>query len=216
MNHQLFTRWGKNLDTDKPLQEYPRPQMVRDSYLNLNGYWEYAINFEKKAPVKYDGKILVPFSPEAFLSGVHRQTRPDEYLHYKTQFTLPEGFLRKRVLLHFGAVDQICEVFLNGSPVGSHEGGYLPFCFDITEYLAKGANELTLTVRDYSDTSYLSRGKQKLGRGGMWYTAQSGIWQTVWMESVPECYIERVKLDPDYDNGSIGIKVFSTGRREGT
>lgn len=213
MNHQLFTRWGKNLDTDKPLQEYPRPQMVRDSYLNLNGYWEYAINFEKKAPVKYDGKILVPFSPEAFLSGVHRQTRPDEYLHYKTQFTLPEGFLRKRVLLHFGAVDQICEVFLNGSPVGSHEGGYLPFCFDITEYLAKGANELTLTVRDYSDTSYLSRGKQKLGRGGMWYTAQSGIWQTVWMESVPECYIERVKLDPDYDNGSIGIKVFSTGRR---
>lgn len=213
MNHQLFTRWGKNLDTDKPLQEYPRPQMVRDSYLNLNGYWDYAINFEKKAPVKYDGKILVPFSPEAFLSGVHRQTRPDEYLHYKTQFTLPEGFLQKRVLLHFGAVDQVCEVFLNGSRVGSHVGGYLPFCFDITEYLAKGANELTLTVRDYSDTSYLSRGKQKLGRGGMWYTAQSGIWQTVWLESVPECCIERVKLDPDYDNGSIGIKVFSTGHR---
>lgn len=213
MNHQLFTQWGKDLDTEKPLQEYPRPQMVRESYLNLNGYWDYAINYEEKAPRKYDGKILVPFSPEAFLSGVHRQTKPDEFLHYRREFRLPEGFLKNRVLLHFGAVDQVCEVFVNDKKVGMHAGGYLPFSFDITKYLVQGTNILSLTVRDHSDTSYFSRGKQKLERGGMWYTAQSGIWQTVWMESVPECSIERLKLEPDYDNGLLGLKVFSSGRQ---
>ncbi len=212
MNHQLFTTWGKTLDTDKPLQEYPRPQMVRNSYLNLNGYWDYAINNVEKAPKQYDGKILVPFSPEAFLSGVHRQTKPDEFLHYRREVELPEGFQLNRVLLHFGAVDQICEVFVNGKTAGKHEGGYLPFSADVTDYLIAGVNILTLTVKDYSDSSYFSKGKQKLKREGMWYTAQSGIWQTVWMESVPDCYVERLKLDPDYDKGTIAFKVFSSGR----
>lgn len=213
MNHQLFTTWGKNLDTNSPLPEYPRPQMVRDSYLNMNGYWDYAINYEVKPPQQYDGKILVPFSPEAFLSGVHRQTKPDEYLHYRRKIEIPNDFMRDRILLHFGAVDQIGEVFINGRTVGKHDGGYLPFTFDVTEYLTKGINVLTLTVKDYSDTSYYSKGKQKLKRKGMWYTAQSGIWQSVWMESVPECYVERLKLDSNYDSGTIAFKVFSQGRQ---
>lgn len=212
MNRQLFTKWGKTLDTDKPLQEYPRPQMVRSSYLNLNGYWDYAINIVEAAPKQYDGKILVPFSPEAFLSGVHRQTKPDEFLHYKKEIEIPEGFMLDRVLLHFGAVDQVCEVFINGIAAGKHEGGYLPFSIDVTEYLTEGVNVLTLTVRDYSDSSYFSRGKQTLKREGMWYTAQSGIWQTVWMESVPEYYVKQLKLDSDYEKGTIIFKVFGNSR----
>ena len=210
MNHQLFTRSAKEPDTDKPLQEYPRPQMVRDSYLNLNGYWDYAINEEEKEPQKYDGKILVPFSPEAFLYGVHRQVRPEEFLHYRKEFELPKDFQIDRVLLHFGAVDQICEVFLNKRLVGRHEGGYLPFDFDITNFLKEGRNLLTLTVKDYSDTSWFSRGKQKLERGGMWYTAQSGIWQTVWLESVPRCYVKYMKIEPLYDNGSVAFQIFTS------
>lgn len=212
MNHQLFTKWRKTLDTDKPLQEYPRPQMVRSSYLNLNGCWDYAINSVEEAPKQYDGKILVPFSPEAFLSGVHRQTKPDEFLHYKKEIEIPEGFMSDLVLLHFGAVDQVCKVFINGIAAEKHEGGYLPFSIDITEYLTEGVNVLTLIVKDYSDSSYFSRGKQTLKREGMWYTAQSGIWQTVWMESVPKCYVKHLKLDPNYDKGTITFKVFGNSR----
>src|SRR5690606_29683741 len=184
----LMTSWGESLSADAVLQEYPRPQLVRDSYLNLNGHWDYAIvpaRGGSAPPVEWDGKFLVPFSPEAPLSGVGRQLKPDETLWYRRELTLPDGFALDKVLLHFGAVDQDCAVYLNGTLVGAHSGGYLPFAIDVTEALRSGTNELTVEVHDVSDTAWHSRGKQKLKRGGIWYTAQSGIWQTVWLESVP-------------------------------
>lgn len=207
----LYTRWGKNLDQDHVLQEYPRPQFRRDSYLNLNGLWSYAIVKEEECPDRLDGEILVPFSPESPLSGVGCQLLPDEYLFYRRSFTLPEGFNRGRVLLHFDAVDQEAWVTVNGQQVGMHVGGYLPFSFDITDALRDGENILTVRVRDVSDVMYYARGKQKLQRGGIFYTAQSGIWQTVWLESVPDDYITRLKLTPLYDDGCIRIETQASG-----
>ena len=213
MKH-LMTRWGKDIDKTKVLEEYPRPNLVRDSYLNLNGEWDYCINREKTAE-KYTGKILVPFSPETDLSGVRRIVQPEEYLHYRKRFRLPEGFVKGRVLLHFGAVDQECEVFLNKKKLGEHKGGYLPFSFDITRVLLEGENELTICVRDETEKSPHARGKQKLNRkGGMasiFYTPSSGIWKTVWMESVPEEYVERVKITPYYDEAAVGICPVTKG-----
>ncbi len=207
----LYTRWGKNLDRDHVLQEYPRPQFRRDSYLNLNGLWSYAIVKEEECPDRLDGEILVPFSPESPLSGVGCQLLPDEYLFYRRSFTLPEGFNRGRVLLHFDAVDQEAWVTVNGQQVGMHVGGYLPFSFDITDALRDGENILTVRVRDVSDVMYYARGKQKLQRGGIFYTAQSGIWQTVWLEGVPDDYITRLKLTPLYDDGCIRIETQASG-----
>lgn len=207
----LYTRWGKNLDRDHVLQEYPRPQFRRDSYLNLNGLWSYAIVKEEKCPDRFDGEILVPFSPESPLSGVGCQLLPDEYLFYRRSFTLPEGFNRGCVLLHFGAVDQEARVEVNGQLIGTHVGGYLPFAFDITSALREGENVLTVRVRDVSDVMYYARGKQKLQRGGIFYTAQSGIWQTVWIESVPEDYITHLKITPLYDDGCVRIETQASG-----
>jgi hypothetical protein len=197
--------------SEQPLTAYPRPQMVRDSYLNLNGRWDYAIRKSSAFPSSYDGKILVPFSPEAPLSGVGRQTQPDETLFYARTFTLPADFCRGRILLHVGAVDQVCEVFVNGRRAGRHVGGYLPFSFAITDAVHDGENELRLRVRDVSDTSCFARGKQKLKRGGMWYTAQSGIWQSVWLESVPRTYIRSLKIDPDFDGSTVTFRIFPAG-----
>ena len=207
----LYTRWGKNLDQEHVLQEYPRPQFRRDSYLNLNGLWSYAIVKEEECPDRFDGEILVPFSPESPLSGVGCQLLPDEYLFYRRPFTLPKGFNRGRVLLHFDAVDQEARVEVNGQPVGTHVGGYLPFALDITDALRDDENTLTVRVRDVSDVMYYARGKQKLQRGGIFYTAQSGIWQTVWIESVPEDYITHLKLTPLYDDGCIRIETQASG-----
>ena len=215
MPKRLYTRWGRELDPASVLQEYPRPGLVRESYLNLNGYWDYAFTKSERFPEEYDGRILVPFSPEAPLSGVNRQLQPEEYLHYRRTFSLPSAETQNRSengrwLLHFGAVDQICSVFINDQKVGSHTGGYLPFSFEVTDALRDGENLLRVVVRDLSDTSYHAKGKQSLERGGMWYTAQSGIWQTVWMEHVPENYITSIKISPDYDIGQIRIKVLSS------
>lgn len=181
----MKTIWGDKLDRNCILEEYPRPQMKRESYLNLNGAWDYAITETENPPKKYDGEILVPFSPESELSGVNRTLQPSQTLWYRRTISLPEGFNRGRVLLHFGAVDQQATVYINGIEVCSHVGGYTPFSMDITSNL-KEENTIVLKVRDYSDSSYHSRGKQKTARGGIWYTAQSGIWQTVWLESVPQ------------------------------
>ncbi len=212
----LRTRWGENPDTDHLLSEYPRPQMVRSSYVNLNGYWDYAITSDDSRPDLFDGQILVPFSPEAVLSGVSRQLKPNEYLWYHR--LLPDDATVNaapasggRLLLHFGAVDQTAEIIINGHPVLNHEGGYLPFYADITPYLQASDNELLVKVQDVSDTSYHSRGKQTLKRGGMWYTAQSGIWQTVWMEWVPETYIEKVKITPDIDKKEVTLLIYPSG-----
>lgn len=210
---QLYTRWGKNLDRDHVLEEYPRPLLMREDYQILNGWWDYAFTIDYKQPQQYEGRILVPFSPETALSGVGRQLKPDEYLWYRRNFNLP-GWEREkgqnRILLHFGAVDQSCEVRINGHKVKRHTGGYLPFEVDISRYAQESANELIVAVKDLSDTSYHSKGKQKLNAGGMFYTAQSGIWQTVWLEKVPETYIKEIKTVPDIEKKIIRIKVSSS------
>lgn len=210
---QLVSRWGKELDKEYVLKEYPRPGLVRDSYLNLNGEWEYCISTQKKTD-QYDGTILVPFSPESMLSGVGKILQPDQYLHYRTSFSIPEGFVKKRVLLHFGAVDQECEVYVNGVYVGKHIGGYLPFSFDITECL-KEENELKVIVTDKTELAPHARGKQKLhnnsGMSSLFYTPQSGIWKTVWIESVEKSYIDQIKITPLYDEAAVRVRIISKG-----
>ena len=213
--NRLTTVWGDQLNSDEVLKEYPRPQFRRDSYINLNGIWEYAITDKKIAPKKMDGEILVPFSPEAILSGVERQLKPGEFLWYKRK--LPSIYMEEpdsRVLLHFGAIDQRAICFINGRPVGAHSGGYLPFTIDITDALSVTetgtfAGTLTVCVEDDSDTSYHSRGKQTLKRGGMYYTAQSGIWQTVWIEVVPDVHITAYRIIPSRDLNHVDISVFT-------
>ncbi len=180
--------------------------MVRDSYVNLNGAWDYAFRAEQGIPTGWDGKIIVPFSPEAELSGVGRQLQPDEWLYYRCTFAAPAGE-GGHVLLHFGAVDLECKIWVNGVEVGGHRGGYLPFTLEIAGALTPEDNELVVEVRDPSDTEHQSRGKQKLARGGMFYTAQSGIWQTVWMERVPINYVEKLKITPDIDANAVIILV---------
>lgn len=205
---QLYTRWGRDIDRKNVLPEYPRPQMVRDSFLSLNGEWSYAMGKARKLskiPESFDGIILVPFSPESVLSGVGRQLKPDEVLWYDRTFTL--GKIRGRILLHFGAVDQTADVFINGKQAASHTGGYLPFSCDITGLVFEGRNEIAVRVTDASDTSYHARGKQKLNRGRMFYTATSGIWQSVWIEQVPDLYITHLSIRPSYDDSTLHLNV---------
>jgi len=209
--NRLYTTWGENLDKDNILQEYPRPQLKRDSYINLNGTWSYAFTYEHQLPSQMDGDILVPFSPESILSGVERRLEPNEYLWYKRSLPQILKLEKHRLILHFGAVDQTAEVFINGQLVCSHTGGFLPFSVDITDYLSADSGKediLSVCVQDSSDTSWHSRGKQKLKRGGMYYTAQSGIWQTVWMEWVPDVYIKNIKIEPGADLESLHVEVI--------
>lgn len=207
----LLTKWSRSFDREHPLPEYPRPQFVRDSYLNLNGTWNYVIKNNGNLPSKYMAEITVPFSPETELSGVCRMLKPDEFLFYCKKFTLPEGFNKGRVFINFGAVDQIATVYLNGKELGTHKGGYTPFKFELTGALLENEeNTLVVKVQDFSDTKSYSRGKQKSKRGGIWYTAQSGIWQTVWIESTPVEFLESVKITPDYDNEQVKFEYFGT------
>lgn len=216
-----LTPWGAALDPDNVLPEYPRPQLRRESHLNLNGRWHYAIRpapaglgpgarglDQLAAPSDWDGQILVPFSPESALSGVGRQVNPDDVLWYRRTLTVPAGFDQGRLLLHFGAVDQHCAVLLDGRPVASHEGGYLPFTVDLTGLVTAGTNhDLAVVVRDVSDTSYHSRGKQRLKAGGIWYQPQAGIWQPVWLESVPEQHVGSLRITPHLDRGELEVVV---------
>lgn len=204
---QLYTTWGEKLDPNHVLEEYPRPQLRRNNYTILNGYWDYCITKDAEIPELYDGEILVPFSPESILSGVNKQLKPGEFLWYKTTFKIKRFPENKRCILHFGAVDQFCEVYINNRKIKEHMGGYLPFSIDLTYELLKGENTLILKVSDDSDTSYHSRGKQKLDRGGMFYTAQSGIWQTVWMEWVPNIYIESIKITPLVLQSTVEVSI---------
>ncbi|MET9064081.1 glycoside hydrolase family 2 protein [Streptosporangium sandarakinum] len=199
--------------SDDPLPEYPRPQLVRDSHLSLNGRWLYAISDDPPGtydpPETYDGEIVVPYSPEAPLSGVNRQLLPGQTLWYRRSFDLPDDFADGRVILHFGAVDQTCRVWVNDVEAGGHTGGYLPFSFDVTDALRPSGNTLVVAVRD--DTGNGPRGKQRLRRGGIWYTAQSGIWQTVWAECVPEVHVERLTLTPLLDDSCVEVTVHAAG-----
>ncbi len=206
----LLTHWGERLDRDSPLPEYPRPQLRRTSYLCLNGPWEYAVTTSQASPDRFDGTITVPFSPEAPLSGVGRVVTPDEVLHYRRRFRIPEGWVADtddHVLLHIDAVDQTCEVWVNARCVARHDGGYLPVTADITEALRQGDNEVRVAVTDPTDTGPGSRGKQRLQAGGIWYTPQSGIWQTVWLEAVPSVHVGRLTIVPLLDDGAVEVTV---------
>ena len=189
-----------------PLPEYPRPALRRDSFESLNGVWQYAITKSAKLPPQWDGDILVPYSPEAKASGVGRTLRPGEWLHYHRSFAPPAGE-GGRVLLHFGAVDHACAVQVNGHLVGGHRGGYWPFTFDITDALNADHNRLWVAVQDPTGTGHQARGKQTLKPGGMFYPAQSGIWQTVWLERVPDNYIETLTVTPDYDARTVTVRA---------
>lgn len=195
-----------------PLSEYPRPQLVRDSYVCLNGTWEYAIRETNEFPNKFDGKILVPFSPETKESGVRKTLLPNQFLFYKRELEFPEGFIKDKVLLHFGAVDQIAEVFVNDIFVGKHVGGFLPFTFDIKSFLKPSGNTLSLRVVDTTNSSFHSSGKQALNPEGIWYPPQSGIYMPVWMESVTNDYIESIKITPDLVHSKIVINVKSSAK----
>ena len=204
----LMTPWGEHLDENCILTEYPRPQMRRDSYLNLNGRWEYAITDSDELPRRWDGTILVPFSPESALSGVGRSLQPGQTLWYRREVILPQGFIPAdgRLLLHFGAVDQEAAVYWNGRLLGRHMGGYNAFTLDATDALGP-CNSLVVRVHDDTDASFHSRGKQKTRRGGIWYTPQSGIWQTVWMEAGPRHYIESLRIVPLFDQSAVEVMV---------
>jgi hypothetical protein len=210
----LMTRWARQVGPDNALPEYPRPMMVRKEWKNLNGLWEYAITsgdgFEKR-PEKYDGRILVPFCVESSLSGIKRRLAPGEGLWYKRSIELPKQWRGRRILLHFGAVDWECHVWVNGNEVGSHKGGYDPFVFDVTDLLKEGANELIVFVRDPTNSGNQARGKQMDLESGINYTSTSGIWQTVWMEPVSSVSVESLKIVPDVDHSLVAVTVNIRG-----
>ena len=201
MLQALSTPRGETL-SGTPWQVYPRPQLRRDSYLNLNGEWEFSVSSEK--PDIFDMRINVPFCPEARLSGIGRHFAEGALLWYRRRFVLPDGFRRERVLLHIGAADQTAEVFVNGRRLCRHEGGYASCCVDITDALAE-ENELVICCTDDLNDRSFPYGKQVTNRGGMWYTPVSGIWQTVWLESVPKAYIE--KLNMEISGSSVTIST---------
>jgi beta-galactosidase/beta-glucuronidase len=203
---RLITPWTDQVNTELPLPEYPRPQLARSSFLNLNGKWRYRITKDPE-DTSFDGDILVPFSPESSLSGVSRVVQPDEYLIYDRQVKLPKDFNQGLVLLNFGAVDQEAEIFINQMPVGKHIGGFTPFSFDITSYIGSGSFTIKVRVKDYTDTHHHQIGKQKLKPKGIFYTPQSGIWQTVWLESVPEDYIRKLKIVPTFSTGGFRFEL---------
>ncbi|WP_080797254.1 glycoside hydrolase family 2 protein [Arabiibacter massiliensis] len=211
---ELLTPWGEALAAgDERTRVHPRPQLAREAFELLDGWWDYAITAagEAEPPAEWDGRIRVPFSPEAPLSGVRRQVRPDELLWYRRALTCGKPADGERIILHFDAVDHACACYVNGTCVGEHRGGYLPFSFDVTDALADGGNELVLRVWDPSDAGTQLRGKQRLARGGIWYTAQSGIWQSVWLETVPAERIVALKIDPHPDEGKLLLEATVRG-----
>ncbi len=194
--------------TTAPLPEYPRPQLQRDSYINLNGRWQFAVTDSDAGPGEFPLQITVPFSPECPLSGLSLKPGADDRLWYRRRFTAPGG--DGLLLLHFGAVDQRCSVYVNGALAGTHCGGYLPFSFDITELLRGANNELCVCARDEGERSGLSRGKQCAEPSGIWYAGQSGIWQSVWLEQVPRRYITDLKITPLFDDAAVEITALSS------
>lgn len=205
----LLTRWSKEVNPEQPLPEYPRPQLKRKEWLNLNGLWNYSIRPKNEEMVtSFDGKILVPFPVESALSGVKRKLKANQRLWYQSKFNVPSQWKNKKILLHFGAVDWETRIWINDKEVGSHKGGYTPFSFEISEYIKyDGENSLVVTVWDPTDKGGQGRGKQVLRPNRIWYTAISGIWQTVWLEPVSNTYVERIIVEPDIDNKLIKISL---------
>lgn len=204
----LITRWGKTVRADNAWRSYPRPQLQRDRWLNLNGMWDYAIRAKTAAqPSAFDGQILVPFAIESKLSGVARAVTPDDRLWYKRAFEVPAAWQGQRILLHFGAVDFESVIVVNGAIVGAHRGGSDPFSFDVTDFLKAGANDLVVQVTDPTSSGNQPRGKQSLKPNAIWYTPVTGIWQTVWLEPVPDLHIEDLRLTPDIDQGVLRVEA---------
>ena len=210
----LFTPSGERLAADRdriPWDVYPRPQLRRDSYLCLNGWWDFTVTADGESfPTTYDKSIRVPYCPESLLSGVHEVPPAHTHLWYRRTFTMPAGFQKDRVILHIGAADQLTWIYVNGRLVGEHVGGYDPISVDITDYLAE-ENTLVVQVTDHLDQAVLPYGKQKYKRGGMWYTPVSGIWQTVWLESVPTDYVRELSVSTD----ATGATIFVEGGGDG-
>ena len=205
---KIKTVWAEKIDPNNVLPEYPRPIMERDKWQNLNGLWDYAIlPMGQQEPQTFDGKILVPFAVESSLSGVQKELGKEKELWYRRTFTIPSDWKSKNVILHFGAVDWKAEVYLNNIKIGSHTGGYTPFCFDVTPFLTSGNQKLVVKVWDPTSDSSIPRGKQVTNPHGIWYTPVSGIWQTVWLEPVNNKHIVGVTPIADVDNNNLKVKV---------
>ncbi len=205
---RIQTRWAKDVKPACPLPEYPRPQMTRQDWMNLNGLWDYAILPLDDEPDQYQGQILVPFAVESSLSGVGKPLQPNEHLWYQRTFELPIEWKTRRVVLHFGAVDWQTDVWCNGQYVGQHQGGYDPFSFELTTYLSfDSENKLVVKVYDPTNTGRQERGKQTLTPGFVFYSAVSGIWQTVWLEPLPKVFIQEIHMTPFIEPARLEIQV---------
>lgn len=214
--NNIKTPWAESIDPENVLPEYPRPQMARQSWANLNGLWNYAITPVDATEFSAEGKILVPFAVESSLSGVGRKVTKENSIWYERTFTVPSKWKGRNILLNFGGVDWKSEVFVNGQRVGEHKGGYDPFSYDITPYLKKsGKQTLTVKVFDASDNSLQPRGKQCLVNTGIWYTPVSGIWQTVWMEPVNKTHIESYYPVSDLAKSQITVDIKTAGAQDG-
>lgn len=206
----IRTPWSAKVNPDQPLPEYPRPQLVRKDWQNLNGKWNYSITKGKfgAIPSSFDGEIIVPYPVESVLSGVAKSVGKDNTLWYKRIIRINKNINKERVLLHFGAVDWKCELYVNGKKVGEHEGGYDAFSFDITRFLMKSnTQEIVLGVWDPSDEGPQPNGKQVVKPRGIWYTPVTGIWQTVWIEGLPPTYIASTKHTADIDGGKMQVQT---------
>ncbi|MFA5697127.1 MAG: sugar-binding domain-containing protein, partial [Candidatus Izemoplasmatales bacterium] len=203
----LLSKYVTNIDYVTPLNDYPRPQLVRSQWMNLNGLYEYTVLDKTIAfPELFIGEILVPFAIESAASGVKKPLAPDEKLWYRRIIEVPPLLEHERLIIHFGAIDYQSEIYINQHLIGKNTGGYLPFEFDISDSVTSGMNELIIGVTDPTDIGSQERGKQVLNPKGIWYTATSGIWQTIWMEIVNAVYITGLKIIPDYDNSLVRIK----------
>ena len=214
-----MSKWVDQVNPSQPLPEYPRPQLVRsDNWQNLNGLWSYAIT-EKSLmdiPSIFDGEILVPYPIESALSGVGRMVGKDSILWYRTEIELDRDLRNETILLHFGAIDWKSEVYVNGEKVGGHEGGFDPFSFDISAFLKKGKRqEIVVRVYDPTDDGPQPRGKQVKDPHGIWYTPVTGIWQTVWLESVAASHIVSIRNTPDIDQHILETQVSVENKRPG-
>jgi len=214
---KIKTQWADKVDPNNPLPEYPRPQMVRVDWMNLNGLWDYAILPKgNNIPSTHQGKILVPFPIESSLSGVQKTVGENNELWYQRNFTIPSNWKNKKVILNFGAVDWKADIWVNDIKVGSHQGGYTPFSIDISAALLKDKSQkLTVRVWDPTDASFQPRGKQVRNPQGIWYTAVTGIWQTVWLEPVEQSFIQQIKTVPNIDGGNITVAAQTVGASYG-